>query len=118
VLNTDLKHVNTEEEAKQLISGNRFVMICCGRMGPMCVPVYEIMHQLETQYPHVVFRDMEFDIPEATFIKMLPECRSFMGLPFTIYYRDGKVVQATSSIQNREQVTSILDKEFAEGQKE
>jgi thioredoxin 1 len=76
------------------------------------------MHQLESEYPHVVFRDMDFDIPEADFIRMLPECRSFMGLPFTIYYRDGKVVQATSSIQSREQIVRILDQEFAEGQKE
>lgn len=118
MLHTDLKHVNTEEEAKQLISENRFVMICCGRMGPMCVPVYETMHQLEPQYPHVVFTDMDFDIPEATFIRMLPECRSFMGLPFTIYYKDGEIVEATSSIQSHDQIVRILDQEFAEGQKE
>jgi thioredoxin 1 len=35
-----------------------------------------------------------------------------MGIPFTIYYKNGKVVKATSSIQSREQITAILDKEF------
>jgi thioredoxin 1 len=35
-----------------------------------------------------------------------------MGLPFTMYYKDGKAVHATSSIQDREQVTSVLDKHF------
>jgi thioredoxin 1 len=35
-----------------------------------------------------------------------------MGIPFTIYYKNGKVVKATSSIQTRQQVKMILDKEF------
>ena len=55
---------------------------------------------------------MEFDNPEAYVIRNLPEVRNFMGIPFTIYYKNGKVVKATSSIQSRQQVTSILDKEF------
>lgn len=113
MLDTDLQHVNTEEEAKRLITENRFVMISCGRMGPMCIPVYEIMHRLEPRYPHVIFRDMDFDDQEADFIRMLPECRYFMGLPFNVYYRDGKAVKATSSIQTEAQIVNILDKEFA-----
>jgi thioredoxin 1 len=35
-----------------------------------------------------------------------------MGIPFVIYYKNGKVVKATSSIQTRAQVTSILDAQF------
>jgi thioredoxin 1 len=35
-----------------------------------------------------------------------------MGLPFTIYFKNGKVMAATSSIQTKEQITEILDKEF------
>jgi len=112
VLKTQLKHVQTKEEATKLIHENRFVIICCGRMGPMCVPVYNIMSKLEKEYPHVVFTDMDFDIPDAEFIQTLPECSSFMGLPFTVYFRDGSVVKATSSIQTREQMVSILDTVF------
>ncbi len=112
VLPTNLKHVATKAELKQLLSENENVMVCCGRMGPMCVPVYDIMEELQEEYPHVEFRDMLFDNPEAAVIRNLPECRGFMGLPFTIYYKNGKVVKATSSIQNHEQITSILDTEF------
>jgi thioredoxin 1 len=36
-----------------------------------------------------------------------------MGIPFTIYYKNGKVVKATSSIQTKDQVKSILNKEFS-----
>jgi thioredoxin 1 len=36
-----------------------------------------------------------------------------MGIPFTIYYKNGKVAKATSGIQTRDQVAAILDKEFA-----
>jgi thioredoxin 1 len=46
-------------------------------------------------------------------IRNLPECRSFQGLPFVVYYKNGNVVKATSSIQSRDQVTKILDEQFA-----
>jgi thioredoxin 1 len=82
-------------------------------MGPMCIPVYGIAEELEDEYEHVKFYDMEFDNPEAHIIRSLPEVRGFMGIPFTIYYRNGQVVKATSSIQNRDQITSILDNEFS-----
>ena len=112
VLPTNLKHVATEAELNELLKNHENVMVCCGRMGPMCVPVYDLMEELQDEYPHVEFRDMLFDNPEAAVIRNLPECRGFMGLPFTVYYKNGKVVKATSSIQNREQITAILDSEF------
>lgn len=112
ILPTNLKHIATSDEHSEVISNNENVMICCGRMGPMCVPVYGIMEELQEAYPHVEFRDMLFDNPHAAVIRHLPEARSFMGLPFTVYYKNGKVVDATSSIQTREQITEILDKNF------
>jgi thioredoxin 1 len=36
-----------------------------------------------------------------------------MGIPFVIYYKNGKVVKATSSIQNKTQITDILNSVFA-----
>jgi thioredoxin 1 len=97
---------------KEFITANENVMICCGRMGPMCIPVYSIMEELEPAYPHVKFADMEFDNPEAHVIRNAPECRGFMGIPFTVYYKNGKLVKATSSIQTMAQVKSILDTQF------
>jgi thioredoxin 1 len=112
MLKTNLKHLGTEEEGKEVLENNENVMICCGRMGPMCIPVYSVMEQLESEYSTVAFRDQEFDAPAAEFIKSLPECSSFMGLPFTVYFKNGKVVAATSSVQTKEQITRILDKAF------
>lgn len=112
MLDTNLQHLNTAADLKEAITKNENVMVCCGRMGPMCIPVYGVMEELESEYKHVAFRDMPFDSPEATVIRSLPECSSFRGLPFTVYYRNGKVVKATSSIQSREQVTEILDTVF------
>jgi thioredoxin 1 len=112
MLNTNLTHALSEKEHSEIISNNENVMICCGRMGPMCIPVYEIMEELEGEYKNVKFVDMEFDSPDAKVIRNLPECRSFQGLPFTVYYKNGKVVKATSSIQSKDQVTSILDQQF------
>ena len=112
MLNTNLRHLETEEEVKETLQNNESVMICCGRMGPMCIPVYVIMEELGQTYPHVAFRDQDFDIPAAEFIRSLPECVSFRGLPFTVYFKDGKVAAATTSIQSRDQVVEILDREF------
>ena len=112
MLHTNLKHLITADEHQNFISENENVMICCGRMGPMCIPVYGIMEELEPKYPHVKFRDMEFDTPESHVIRNAPECRGFMGIPFTIYYKKGKLVKATTSIQSREQITTILDTQY------
>jgi len=112
MLDTNLKHVESQEELKELLENNVNVMICCGRMGPMCIPVYGIMEELEEEYSHVQMRDMDFDIPVASFIRNLPECSFFMGLPFTVYFKNGKVVEATSSIQDKKQITGILNKVF------
>ncbi len=112
MLNTDLKHLEKQEQLDELLKTNENVMICCGRMGPMCIPVYDIMQNLESKYPQVQMRDMDFDIPISSNIKSLSECASFMGLPFTVYFKNGKVVKATSSIQNEDQIKSILDDIF------
>ena len=113
MLYTNLKHIETAAEHQKLISENENVMICCGRMGPMCIPVYGIMEDIEGEYKHVKFADMEFDSPESHVIRNVPEVRSFMGIPFTMYYKNGKLVKATSSIQSMAQVRNILDSEFA-----
>jgi len=112
MLQTNLKHIESADEYKQFIQENENVMICCGRMGPMCIPVYEIMEELEDESTHVKFADMDFDIPDAHVIRNASEASGFMGLAFTMYYKNGKVVKATSSIQNMEQITEILDDNF------
>ena len=114
MLDTNLKHVESHEEMKELLENNANVMVCCGRMGPMCIPVYGIMEKLESEYQHIQFVDMDFDIPVASFIRSLPECTSFMGLPFTVYFKNGKVVKATTSIQDEKQITEILNRVFQE----
>jgi thioredoxin 1 len=112
MLYTNLKHIESASDHQRVISENENVMICCGRMGPMCIPVYGIMEELEEAYDHVSFYDMEFDNPESHVIRNAPECSGFMGLPYTVYYRNGEIVKATSSIQSMDQVRSILDSEF------
>ena len=113
MLYTNLKHVETAADLAKVIYKNENVMVICGRMGPMCIPVYGIAEELEEEYKHVKFFDLEFDNPESRVIRNLPEVKGFMGIPFTVYYKNGKVAKATSSIQTKAQVKAILDKEFA-----
>ena len=112
LLRTGLQEIETAEELEKIISENENVMVCCGRMGPMCLPVYDVMEELEEERNNIKFKVMAFDNPEATVIRNAPECRGFMGLPFTMYYKNGKVAHATSSIQNMQQITGILDTHF------
>ena len=114
MLYTNLNHIESADQHSKIVNENENVMVICGRMGPMCIPVYRIAHELEDDYKHVKFFDMEFDNPEAHVIRNLPEVRGFMGIPFTVYYKNGEVVKATSSIQSRHQVTSILNEYFGE----
>jgi thioredoxin 1 len=113
MLYTNLKHLESIADHNKAIRENENVVVICGRMGPMCIPVYGIAEELETEYTHVKFYDMEFDNPISDVIRILPEVRGFTGIPFTIYYKNGRVVKATSSIQTKDQVKSILNKEFS-----
>jgi thioredoxin 1 len=113
MLYTNLNHIENAADHEKAINQNENVMVICGRMGPMCIPVYGIAEELEKEYLNVKFFDMEFDNPESRVIRDIPEVRGFMGIPFTIYYKNGKVVKATSSIQTKQQVKTILDEHFA-----
>jgi thioredoxin 1 len=112
MLRTELKHLETTEEFHVALKDKKNLMVCCGRMGPMCVPVYREMERLEEDYPHVAFCDMDFDIEAASVIRELPECKSFMGLPFVVYFRDGEVTQASAGIQSRDNIVLALNEQF------
>ena len=112
MLYTNLQHIESAEVHSQIINGNENVVVICGRMGSMCVPVYGAAEELENEYTHVKFFDMEFDNPESYVIRDLKEVRDFLGIPFTIYYKNGKVVRATSGIQSNAQITAILNEVF------
>ena len=114
MLRTNLHEIETATELEKIINEHENVMVCCGRMGPMCLPVFNVMERLEDKRTDVKFAVMAFDNPEAGIIKNAPECKGFMGLPFTMYYKNGRVAHATSSIQNMDQVVSALNKSFAE----
>jgi thioredoxin 1 len=79
----------------------------------MCIPVYGVFEVLQDEHKDIQFRDMEFDNPEAAAIRNLPECRGFNGLPFTVYFRNGKVVKATSSIQSAKQIKDIISEHLS-----
>jgi len=112
MLNTNLKHVETDQDFESLIANNENVMIACGRMGPMCIPVYDVMESLESKYPHIQFRDMAFDSTVANRIRALPEVRGFTGLPFVVYFQNGRVVSATGGLQRKKQIVDKLDQVY------
>ena len=89
MLYTNLNHIESAEEYARIINENENVMIICGRMGPVCVPVYRIAEELEKKYAQIKFYDMEYDNPESYFFHALPEVQDSQEHPFTVYYKNG-----------------------------
>lgn len=114
MLYTNLNHIESVEDYKKVISENENVMVVCGRLGPLCIPVYRIAEELEGKYSHVKFFDIEFDHPDMYFFHSLPEVQDLPEYPFTVYYKNGQIVKATAGIQTRSQVVAILEKEFTQ----
>jgi len=112
MLQTNLIHVESEQDFRALLEKNENVMLTCGRMGPMCIPVYDIMEKLEGECSNVAFRDMSFDGPAAHVIKSLPQMRGFQSLPFVAYFKHGKLAKATGGLQTKKQVKSNLEELF------
>jgi thioredoxin 1 len=112
MLDTHLNHIETAAQLNQILSTQDNVVVVCGRMGPMCIPVYENAEELQHEYPNVHFYDMDFDNPEANIIRSLPEVKRFMGIPFTIYYVNGIVARATTGMQTKEEMMDIIETEF------
>ncbi len=113
MLYTNLKHIESAAEHQQIIDENENVMIVCGRMGPTCIPVYRIAEELENEYKQVKFCDMEFDNPESLVIRDSPDVRNFLKIPFTIFYKNGQIIEVTSGIQTKEEISAILNKQFS-----
>jgi thioredoxin 1 len=113
MLYTNLNHIESAEEYERIINEGENVIVICGRMGPICIPVYRIAVELEEEYAHVQFFDMEYDNPESYFFHALPEVSDLLEIPFTLYYKNGQVVKASSGIQSKAQMKAILDQEFA-----
>lgn len=114
LLYTNLKHIETSAECARIIKENENVMIVCGWMWPFSIPVYRIAEELETEFSHVKFFDMEYDNPESGIIRNMPEVQHLAGFPLTVYFKDGIVVHVTSGIQTLKQITQILEHEFSE----
>lgn len=112
MLYTNLNHIETAEQHNKVIGENENVMIVCGRMGTLSIPVYRIVTEIEDDYSHVKFFDMEYDNPESQIIRKLMEEQGLAGIPFIVYYRNGQLLKATSGIQSKEQVTTILNEYF------
>jgi len=109
MLQTNLTHIITENDLQATLEENDNVMVTCGRMGPMCIPVYDIMENLERKYQDVAFRDMAFDSAIADVVKGLPDARQLRSLPFVVYYKNGEVTKVTGGIQSKQQVKQNLD---------
>lgn len=112
MLYTSLKHIECASELNRIILENEQVVVICGRMDPASVSVYRMADELEKNYPQVQFFDMEYDDPESETLRKLPEVIEFAETPFTVYFREGKLVKAASGIWSIMQVSDTLLEEL------
>jgi thioredoxin 1 len=109
MLYTNLKHIEKETDFRKAIHEHENVIVICGRMDPVCIPVFRIAEELENEYSQVRFFDLESDNPESQMICGMPEVMGFTRLPVTFYYRNGQNVKVTSDIQSKEQLINFLE---------
>lgn len=112
MLYTNLNHIESVDEYTRILNEHENVIIICGRMDSVCISVYRLAVELDEEYGHVKFFDMEYDNPESYFFYALPEVSYLREIPFTVYYKNGQVIKATSGIQSKAQMKAILDQEF------
>lgn len=117
MLGTPVKEIMNPDEFISSIEDNETVVICAGRLGPMCMPVYAAMEQMdkEEEFSSVKFMTVDFDTAAGVPIRRHEKCRYFMGLPFTAYYKNGEMVHATSSIQSKGQLEANVKEYLMEG---
>ena len=110
MLGTNVQEIMSQEELETHVAENDAIVVCAGRMGPMCIPVYGAMEQMEKeeQFGNVKFMTVDFDTAAAIAIINADKCHGFMGLPFTVYYKNGQMVHATSSLQSRTQLEESI----------
>ena len=90
MLETAVHEIETATELEKIINENENVMVSCGRMGPMCIPVYDAMEELEEERPDVKFYVMGFDTSEASPIE-IPHCAGGLwGYLSTCIIKTGK----------------------------
>jgi len=114
MLGTNVTEIKSPAEFEEYVANNDSLVICAGRLGPMCIPVYIAMEQMEKEekYKNVKLLTVDFDTASAIAIRTNEKCRRFMGLPFTAYYKSGKMVHATSSIQSRMQLEKNIEEQL------
>jgi thioredoxin 1 len=113
MLYTNLNHIETASDYARIIRENENVLIICGKMDPICIPFYGIAEELENVYQHVRFFDLEFDNPESLIVREMKEVNDKNGIPLAVYYKNGNLVNVTAGIQTKNQVQTILDKEYS-----
>ena len=112
MLYTNLKHIESKEQLRQVIAENENLVIICGRMGAMSIPVYRIITELEGRFPQVKFFDMEYDNPESESICQLSAEGGLRGIPIIVYYKAGQLAQITAGMQSKDQLIAIIESNF------
>jgi thioredoxin 1 len=112
MLYTNLEHIETANDFLKVVSENENAVVICGRMGPLCVPVYRAVEELANEFAHIKFYDMEYDNPEFYFFHALPEVQGLEEIPFTVLYRNGKPIKSVAGMFSKAQFKEILNKEL------
>lgn len=109
MLYTNLEHIETAGDFEKIIRDNENVVVICGRMGPLCVPVYRAIEELGHEFQQIKFFDMEYDNPEFYFFHARPEVSNLEDIPFTTFYYRGEAVKSVGGLQTKAQLNKFLN---------
>ncbi len=67
------------------------------------------VNNFHEEYKNVKFYVIEFDARYSRVLRNHELASEFISLPYTFYFKNGKAVKATESIQNKKQVKTIIE---------
>lgn len=112
MLYTNLKHIESASDYWQIIRMHTNLVICYGRMDLHSIAIYNIMEEVQAEYPHIAFYDLEFDNPEFEMVRTHYACNHKNDVPYVIYLQNATLIRITNGSQKKEDVTVILHELF------
>ncbi len=113
MLYTNLKHIESANDYYHFIAEQENIVLICGSMDINSITIYRIVEEIEKDYQHVKFADIEFDNPEMLIVNKIIETHEFKDKPLLIYFKNGELIHISSGIKTKEELKFSIEHTFS-----
>jgi thioredoxin 1 len=112
MLYTNLKHITTADDFKNVLESYDKAVIACGRMDAASVSVYRELESLKQNNKNILFFDFEYDNPESEVLCNMVKESDCKEIPFVIFLKQGVLCRVTFGIQSKKVFQQLIRSEF------